>query len=316
MQYIEHIGYISPSGVKTKIESISYYPFHIHDNDIEIICVLNGRVHIWDSAASYDLSHGDVHIFNKENPHKILSDDPDNIVLTVQIDCSHYAQYFSDIHDAYFICDTYRERDLYATDIKYLRFHLARLYYAYIARSSDLRLETFTQELLGLLVSQFQQYVYKTDEGNKAHIVRLQNYDKIYKNFERMYRIVDYVSDHYNEKLSLQRIADMEYLSVSYLSKYIKETLGLTFSQLVSLTRCEQASNLLASTNHSVNQIAETVGFSNRQHLAAQFKRWYGKTPTEYRNAILEDLSSNAKIQLNTFDYEFAKIILNVYLYE
>ncbi|NLD19690.1 MAG: AraC family transcriptional regulator [Clostridiales bacterium] len=316
MKYIEQIGYKSSAMVKARLESLAYYPFHLHRDDFEIICVLNGKVTICDSAASYALSYGDVHIFNMNDPHKIVSDDPDNIILTVQINCDYYKQHFEGLHDAYFICDTYAERDLYSIDIKYLRFLLARLFKAYSEKPSDLQLEAQTKELLEFLLDQFRQYVYKQEEGRAANIVRLQNLDYLYKNYERMYRIVDYVFDHYNEKLSLQSIADAEYLSSPHLSRYIKETLGLTFTQLVSLTRCEEASRLLSATKKTVDLIAVQVGFANRKHLAVQFRKWFQQTPSQYRNGILKDLSSDAKVKLRPFDYDFANVILDMYLDE
>lgn len=318
MEYIERIGYKNNTGVKARLESMEYYPFHLHRNDLEIVCVLNGKVSISDSAASYSLSYGDVHIFNRNDPHKIWSDDSENIILTIQISCDYYKQYFKELDTAYFISDTYSQRDMYSTDIKYLRFQLARLYYACAKTKSSgqLCLEEYARDLLSLLINQYQQYVYKVDDDGPANIIRLQNIQHIYKNYERMYRIVDLVSDHFAEKITLEAIAASEYLSTSHLSRYIKDTLGLSFSQLVSLTRCEEAARLLSGTKKTVDQIASEVGFSNRKHLALQFKRWYGMTPSCYRNDILKDLSSDSKVRLRPFDYEFAKIILEMYLDE
>ena len=316
MQYIEQIGYKSNAMVKSKLESISYYPFHLHKNDFEIVCVLNGNITIADSAATYTLSYGDIHIFNMNDPHKITSEDPQNIILTVQINCDHYKQYFEKLEDAYFICDTYKDRDLYSIDMRHLRFRLARLYESYSKKSTDFQLEFYAKELLEFLVTGFQNYVYKQEEGSAANIVRLQNLDYIYKNYKRMYHIVDYVFDHYKEKLTLQQVADLEYISPAHLSRYIKETLGLTFTQLMSLTRCEEASRLLSATRKTIDQIAEEVGFANRKHLAVQFRRWFNQTPTQYRNEILKDLSSDTKVKLRPFDYDFAKVILDMYLDE
>ena len=317
MEYIEKIGYRTPARIKAKLESIAYYPFHIHNDDVEIICVLNGTVKICDSAATYALSYGDVHIFNKKDPHKITSDDPSSMILTVQMDCSHYKHFFDHLNEAYFICDTSSAGDPYPLDIKYLRFQLARLYRLYASKKTrDLALEACGKELLELLLSHFQQYVYQEAKGKTANIVRLQNVDHLYKNYARMYRVVDYVYDHFHEKLSLRHVAQREYLSPAHLSRYMKETLGLTFSQLVSLARCEEASLLLSATRKTVDQIAEEVGFANRKHLAVQFKKWYEKTPSQYRNAILKDLNSTAQVKLRSFDYAFSQIILDMYLDE
>lgn len=316
MQYIEKIGYKTSAGIKAKVESMEYYPFHLHDDAIEIICVLNGTVKISDSAASYTLKYGDVHIFNKNDPHKIESDYPDNILLTIQIDCPHYMRHFDELDDAYFICDTYAERDLYAVDIKHLRFQLARIYREYSGDYSDILLEDMAKELLRLLLSQFCQYVYKSDENRAANIVRLQNIDHIYKNYERMYRIVDFVYTNFRKKLYLKDIAEREFLSEEHISRDLKETLGLSFTQLISLTRCEEAARQLSSTKRTVDQIAEDVGFANRKHLATQFKRWYQQTPSEYRTSILKDLSSDSKVRLRPFDYDYANVLLEMYLDE
>lgn len=316
MEYIELIGYKNEARVAAKIESIEYYPFHLHKNDIEIICVLNGIVKISDSAATYNLSYGDVYIFNANDPHKITSDDPDSILLTVHIDRNHYVQYFSDLPDSYFICDTYADRDRYSMDIKHLRFKLAKLYRSYTENSSPMKTEECARELIELLMLQFRQYTYQHEDGHPAAIVRLQNPEHLYKNYTRMYRIVDYVMEHFREKLTLQQMAEMEYLSTAHLSRYIKETLGLTFSQLVSLTRCEEASRLLSATNKTVDLIAEEAGFANRKHLASQFRRWYQQTPTQYRNAILKDLRSSAKVSLRPFDYNFSQTLIEMYLDE
>ena len=180
--------------------------------------------------------------------------------------------------------------------------------------SSDHALEMSAKDLLQLLLQDFLNYTYERDSDGHINIVRLQNAMHTYKNYDRMYRIVNYVSDHFREKLTLAQIANMEYLSPSYISKYIRETLGLTFSELVSLTRCEEAERLLASTNKTIDQIASDVGFANRKHLASQFKRWFSKTPTQYRRGILEDLQGNTAISLQPFDYQFARSLLEMYL--
>lgn len=316
MQYIQKIGYKTQSMVQVKIESIEYYPFHLHDDSLEIICVLNGRIKISDSAASYYLSYGDIHIFNKNDPHKIESSDFDNIVLTVHINTNHYQKSIKELKDTYFISDTNTDDDLYSVDNTYFRFMLARLYRAYQDNKPYLVLEEYVSDILYLLINQYRNYIYRSTENKKANIVRLQNMDYIYKNYERMYRIVDYVCDHFMEKITLEMIAEQEFLTTAYLSRYIKDTLGLTFTQLLSLTRCEEAAKLLSSTRKTVDQIAIEVGFANRKHLAVQFKRWYDRTPSEYRTEILNDLNADAMVKLRPFDYDFSQTIINMYLDE
>jgi len=313
MQYNELIGYKLNSRVKASIESVAYYPFHLHKTDIEIIAVLNGAVTITDSALSHHLTYGNVYIFNANIPHKIVSESSDDILLTVHIDTNYYRQFFKDL-SAYFICDTFINTTTYDMDIKYLRFLLARIYDLYTDAPNDHLLEETVKDLLRLLMEYFQEYTYIKDASGSAKIVRLQNTEHILKNYTRMYKIVDYVIAHFRENLTLGKIAKIEFLSTSYLSRFIKETLGLTFSELVSLTRCEEAERLLSATNMTVDQIAREVGFSSRQHLGTQFKRWFKRTPTEYRNEIQADLIRTARISVRSFDNAFAQKILKMYL--
>lgn len=316
MEYIEMIGYKSSSNIRAKVESISYYPFHLHKHDLEIICVLNGSVTICDSAASYTLSYGDVYFFNKNDSHKIVSDDPENIVLTVHINLNNYIQYFENLNNCYFICDTYAQPSNYSFDIKHLRFQLANIYKSYTEKISDIKLEQHAKELLTLLTENFQDYIYKEDAEHRPALVRLNSQNKLYKNYDRMYHIVDFVTENFRDKITLQQIADIEYLSTAHLSRYIKETLGLTFSQLLSLTRCEETARLLSHTNKTIDQIAAEVGFANRKHLALQFKKWFDQTPTQYRNDIHKDLNNETQIRFNSFDYDYAMKLIEMYLDE
>lgn len=49
------------------------------------------------------------------------------------------------------------------------------------------------------------------------------------------------IFEEHSGKLYLKNIANMEFLSEEHLSRYIKDLLGLSFTQLISLTRCEEA---------------------------------------------------------------------------
>ena len=297
MQYVEAVEYKTSARVKARAEMIQYYPFHLHEHSTEIICILHGEAVICDAAARYTLKSGDVHIFNPRDPHRIQSNAPDSLILTVQLDLSYYEKSLSGLKDGYFLCDTCSSRDLSANDLRLLRFYLARLYGQYTKGNSDLALEECTRKMLHLLLEHFRQYTYTAEESNPAAIVRLQNQKQFYRDYERMYRIADYVEDHFREPLRLTDIADMEYLSSAHLSRYLKSTLGLSFSSFLSLIRCEEAARQLSSSRKTVDQIASEVGFSNRKHLATQFRKWYQQTPAGYRNAILQDLHRSAETE-------------------
>ncbi len=283
----ENIGYKLNAKVKASLECILHYPVHMHTDSIEIICVLDGVVSISDSALNHKLSTGDIYVFNAKDPHKIITVSEKNIILTVQIDIGHYKRYLKRLDTTYFICDSFINREKLAGELRYLRFLLAQIHKEYrFGGVSGLRLETLTRELLNFLTDRFRYYTYSKSQENSYDIVRRQEIKADDPYFNRIYDIIDYIYENFQKKLRLETIAKREFLSIYYLSRYIKNACGLSFSELVNIARCEEAERLLGSTGKTVDEIALEVGFSNRKHLASYFKSWFHMTPSEYRKSL------------------------------
>jgi AraC-like DNA-binding protein len=66
------------------------------------------------------------------------------------------------------------------------------------------------------------------------------------------------------------------------LSRELRE-MGTTLSKEIACLRCEAATQALSTTNESVAEIAESVGFSDPTIFSRAFKKWTGKSPREYR---------------------------------
>jgi AraC-like DNA-binding protein len=62
---------------------------------------------------------------------------------------------------------------------------------------------------------------------------------------------------------------------------------GVSFSQLVENTRRELGLQYVRDPQHSFNEIAFLLGFTEPANFSRAFKRWYGKTPTEFRQNSL-----------------------------
>jgi AraC-like DNA-binding protein len=59
---------------------------------------------------------------------------------------------------------------------------------------------------------------------------------------------------------------------------------GVHFGQLLDSVKGDVAKQLLRDTGLQVQQIAESLHFSNAANFATAFRRWTGATPTEYRH--------------------------------
>ena len=81
-------------------------------------------------------------------------------------------------------------------------------------------------------------------------------------------------------------IASSINLSQRSLQRRLKEK-KVSFSSLLADTRRELSRDYLSDPQHSVNEVAYLLGFSEPGNFSRAFKRWYGQTPSEYRDQRL-----------------------------
>lgn len=96
-----------------------------------------------------------------------------------------------------------------------------------------------------------------------------------------------YIEQNSAEKLSLTRVANVVNMNANYLSENFKQVTGLNFVEYVARTRFEKACDLLCYPNRRVSEIAFAVGFQSLSQFNRVFKRFSGKSPTQYRVAAL-----------------------------
>ena len=83
--------------------------------------------------------------------------------------------------------------------------------------------------------------------------------------------------------VTLKDLAQRHYLSAPYLSKYIKDKSGSTFSQILTSVRMQRAKSMLMTEGITIEQIATRCGYPNVEHFSRQFKKICGMSPSEYR---------------------------------
>ncbi|WP_068776370.1 AraC family transcriptional regulator [Paenibacillus sp. FJAT-26967] len=87
----------------------------------------------------------------------------------------------------------------------------------------------------------------------------------------------------YGEDLSLENLADRLHMSSAYLSVYIKEKTGNNFSDHLNVIRINKAQELLSGTELNIIDVGQQIGYRNITSFNRMFKKWTGKTPSEYR---------------------------------
>ena len=95
----------------------------------------------------------------------------------------------------------------------------------------------------------------------------------------------NFIDGHFEEELSLPRVAKAVNVSANHLSEKFKQVTGVNFVEYIARARFEKARGLLHNSNLRVSEIAFAVGFQSLSQFNRVFKKLSGKSPTEYRAA-------------------------------
>ena len=90
------------------------------------------------------------------------------------------------------------------------------------------------------------------------------------------------MNGHYTQDIPLKEVAALFHLNASYVSQLIKAETGQTYTQYVTQLRIGKAKELLRTTNLSLAQVSEAVGFNDYFYFIKKFKREVGVTPGKF----------------------------------
>lgn len=290
----EYINYDVGVPVEVSFVSIEDYPIHWH-NSIEIIYVLEGKLEVYINSLKYEICAGELEIINMDEVHHLKSNGVDNKVLIFYIDPYFFERYYSDIENMYFYTDSSRENAQAGEEYEELRALLAAILCEKVQKQEDYdeNIKDILVELLYHLINNFNYLVYEKEELKED--INL---------FRRYHSISKYISNNYNQNITLKDIAEKEFLSTRYLSHEIKYATGYSFTELLNLTRVEESIKLLLDSDKTLSEISEEVGFSHPRYYNKNFKRFYMCTPLQFRKRYkvgeekLEKLKKVEKLQL------------------
>ncbi|EUJ29718.1 amino-terminal domain-containing protein [Listeria floridensis FSL S10-1187] len=257
-------------------------PISRQDHSTTILFVIQGHVNLTIGENSYLLSEDDLYIVNR-NEFYSLSRETDNILIALQIKSPFFVQHFSNYYQYYFDCfskkmDTGREKIVAS-----LRHALTLLIINSFnpTENSQLISHNAIFKIMLLLAKFFK----KEQAQNQLDLPE----------DDRLSRIITFLENHYDENITLGKIAEREFLSPSYLSRYFKARTGLGFLQYLMQIRLKHSLSDLLLTDEAISSISFKNGFSSSKHFTDAFKAYYKETPSQYRE------KHSGQGQANTF---------------
>jgi ligand-binding sensor domain-containing protein/signal transduction histidine kinase/CheY-like chemotaxis protein len=117
------------------------------------------------------------------------------------------------------------------------------------------------------------------DTDSKPVSLELNPIDRAFLN--TIEKIVDEYMD--DPAFGAELVAKKVAMSKSVLYKKIKAITGVSVNDYTKSLRLQKAAKLLQE-KHTVNEVAFMVGYSDRKHFGTEFKKYFGKLPSDYKN--------------------------------
>ena len=99
--------------------------------------------------------------------------------------------------------------------------------------------------------------------------------------------ILKFINENYcKPEMSLVYVAEQFGFGSAYLSKIFKDNMGVNFGDYLSEKRMERGRQLLVETQMSLQQIVESLGYSDVPSFHRKFSKKYGMSPGNYRKSM------------------------------
>ena len=262
---IKNLSFQLESITKSKYDSDWHSTLHTHPFT-ELFYVVDGKGEFNIQGQRFPVKANDFVIINPQVEHTELSspDEPlEYIVLGIRgLSFSNLTPVSEGGHPFSFFTLRDEQKDI----LRYLNAMVQE------ATSQQMSYELVCHNLLEILL---------------IKILRHQHFDlevgKQSKATKDISFIKHYLETYYHESIQLEDLASMTHLSRFYISHSFKKEIGMSPMEYLIDIRIKESKILLRTTNYSISQVADIVGFTTPTYFSKQFRKSTGISPTDYR---------------------------------
>lgn len=272
--YHETLHSMGNLGIKVSIGSVEnpHLPLHWHEA-MEILFCLNGEVTVQIENETFDLSRNQLIVFDSRQVHSVHLRTRLYMFLCVHIDKNRLSVYCPDLEMYKIKCHPVSFEEPKGEHY----FHLCQLAHDLTRiqikdeKTSAMLSDGTVLLMLSDLINYFSTYSTTYSGGENPRTTEL------------VREIISYVTQNYQEQITLDFMAHHVGFSKEYFCRFFKKHVGITFLQYLSEVRISNAGHLLATTDLSISEIMQEVGFTNQTIFNRLFKEIYGMTPRQIR---------------------------------
>lgn len=262
---------------------LRYCPVPVHAHEYyEIMCIIKGSCSVYIGSNLVQMQAGDTIIVPPFLVHTISVFNNDCIMYSAEIRFSTLQSKFSSLLSTkQLISDLFFHSFNDHSDPCYLLIRTGD-YFLGDNKFGDIVAEfnnsqKYSCEIINILTSAFL-YDLLRNFSKTATITTIKDKSR----FEIM--LTKYISDHM-DTVTLTDLSQTFSYSNRQMSRIIKQTTGLSYSDLVKKIKMESIAKTLVVTDLPINKIMEMSGISSPSYFFKTFRAYFGETPLEYRNS-------------------------------
>ena len=274
-------------GLNLFLSKLFYRAPHYH-RECELMLALEGDADIiFSNGRVCHLSEGNVTVIGPMVMHEIRSGENGVLLITIQTTFAMLEYFLSHRISPFFVADTDISQFMSREEQETLKNLCLDLALSYPGMPED--------DAGACFILQAKLIIFLFDLLPKAE--RKSDDTKMTRTRAKtVSRVLEYVDDNFQHKLTLGELAEKENLSLSYLSHAFKDAMGISFQEYLKQKRFENASRLLQSSEMNLLDISIASGFSDVRYMMKAFSEIAGCSPAEYRRSFREYSEENTRV--------------------
>lgn len=250
-----------------------HIPVHWHD-EVEIIYIKKGKIKIYIGEEVFPAAAGDLFFVNSGELHFMESDDLSVEYYTLLFPLAFLSFQIEDALEQEIFLPLRQRKLLLPVHLK--EFEAEKQMTNLVREIIDVNDEKDSgyQLRTRILLLSLLEGILKEDGFRQGSFTSTSGIQR---------ELLDYIQEHYMEKISLHMLAQEFHLSEKYISWYFKEQFAISFTDYVAHLRMTKAKDLLLTTEQSVTEVALSSGYPSVNLFIRSFKAMHGVTPLQYR---------------------------------
>lgn len=261
---------------------VQKFPNHFHEYYV-IGFIEGGKRHLWCKNREYDLTAGDLILFNPRDNHfcapvngeildyRAVNINPDIMLrLAKEITGKNFTPHFT-------------ENVIYQSDITQ---SLGALYSTIVEKRSKIEKEEALFFLLEQLLLEHTESFEEADISKPNSQIRI---------------LCKYMEDHFSENVTLDDLLSMTDFGKSYLLRSFTRQIGVSPYRYLQTIRLDKAKKFLEQGIPPVDAAA-MAGFSDQSHFTNFFKEFIGLTPKQYQRIFTDSKTDTNNEERHTHE--------------